>query len=179
MALPSSGPPCFFPYTVCIFLTYPCCRDLPGIMQPACAQSCPTLCDPTDYSLPGSSVHRISQARILERVAISFSRGSSWPRDPTRISWASCIGRWVAALAKYRNRVNSNNDNCRGRWKARHCLFITIQASCLWLHLFLFKLFLKLIKSFPLAFCSPSQFVHFWENWYIILAANSVVFIEC
>ena len=40
-------------------------------------QSCPTLCDPTDYSLPGSSVHGILQARILEWVAISFSRGSS------------------------------------------------------------------------------------------------------
>ena len=37
------------------------------------AQSCPTLCDPTDYSPPGSSVHGILQARILEWVAISFS----------------------------------------------------------------------------------------------------------
>ena len=41
------------------------------------AQSCPTLCEPMDYSLPGSSVHRIFQARILEWVTISFSRGSS------------------------------------------------------------------------------------------------------
>ena len=41
------------------------------------AQSCPTLCDPMDCSLPGSSVHGILQARILEWVAISFSRGSS------------------------------------------------------------------------------------------------------
>ena len=43
------------------------------------AQSCLTLCDPMDWSLPGSSVHGISQARILERVAIPFSRGSSQP----------------------------------------------------------------------------------------------------
>ena len=43
-------------------------------------QSCPTLCDPVDCSLPGSSVHGILQARILEWVAISFSRGSSQPR---------------------------------------------------------------------------------------------------
>ena len=42
-------------------------------------QSCLTLCNPTDCSLPGSSVHGISQARILEWVAISSSRGSSWP----------------------------------------------------------------------------------------------------
>ena len=52
------------------------------------AQSCPTLCDPVDYSPPDSSVHGILQARILEWVAISFSRGSSQPRDRT---WVSCI----------------------------------------------------------------------------------------
>ena len=48
------------------------------------AQSCPTLSDPIDCSLPGSSIHGISQARILEWVAIFFSRGSSRPRiEPT------------------------------------------------------------------------------------------------
>ena len=46
------------------------------------AQSCLTLCDPMDSSLPGSSVHGISQARILHWVAISFFRGSSGPRSP-------------------------------------------------------------------------------------------------
>ena len=50
------------------------------------AQSCLTLCDPTDCSLPGSSVDGVFQARILEWVAISFSRGSSPPRDWTRVS---------------------------------------------------------------------------------------------
>ena len=49
-------------------------------------ESCPTLCDPKDCSLSGSSVHRILQARILEWVAISFSRGSSRPRDRTCVS---------------------------------------------------------------------------------------------
>ena len=49
-------------------------------------QSCPTLWYPTDGSLPGSSVHGIFQARILEWVAISFSRRYSRPRDWTRIS---------------------------------------------------------------------------------------------
>ena len=44
-------------------------------------QSCPTLCNTMDCSPPGSSVHRISQAKILEWVAISFSRGSSRLRD--------------------------------------------------------------------------------------------------
>ena len=49
-------------------------------------QSCPTLCDPMDCSLPRSSVHGIFQARVLEWVAISFSRGSSRPRDQTWVS---------------------------------------------------------------------------------------------
>ena len=47
------------------------------------AQSCPTLSNSMDYSLSGSSVHGIFQARILEWVAISYSSGSSWPRDQT------------------------------------------------------------------------------------------------
>ena len=49
-------------------------------------QSCLTLCEPMDYSLPGSSVHEILQARILEWVAIPLSRGSSQPRDRTLVS---------------------------------------------------------------------------------------------
>ena len=50
------------------------------------AQSCPTLCYPMDCSLPGSSVHGIFQATVLERVAISFSRGASQPRGRTQVS---------------------------------------------------------------------------------------------
>ena len=50
------------------------------------SQSCLTLCDPMDCSPPGSSVHGISQARIPEWVAISFSRGFSRPQDQTRVS---------------------------------------------------------------------------------------------
>ena len=49
-------------------------------------QSCPTLRDPMDCSLPGSSVHGIFQARILERFAIPFSRGSSQPKDQNQVS---------------------------------------------------------------------------------------------
>ena len=44
------------------------------------------LCDPMDCSLPGSSVHGIFQARVLEWIAISFTRGSSRPRDQTQVS---------------------------------------------------------------------------------------------
>ena len=65
-------------YTVCV-----CAKLL---------QSCPTLCDPMDYSPPGSSVNGILQARMLEWVAMPSSRESSWTRDWT---WVSCIGRWI------------------------------------------------------------------------------------
>ena len=50
------------------------------------AQSCLTLCDPIDCSLPGSSAHGIFQARVLEWAAVSFSRRSSQPRDQTQVS---------------------------------------------------------------------------------------------
>ena len=56
------------------------------------AKSCPTLSNFMDCSLSGSSVHGISQERILEWVTISSSRGSSWPRDKTCIS---CTGKWA------------------------------------------------------------------------------------
>ena len=60
-------------------------------------QSRPTLCNSMDCSPPGSSIHRISQARILEWVAISSSRGSSWPGDQTQVS---CIaGRFFTLWA--------------------------------------------------------------------------------
>ena len=54
-------------------------------------QSYQALCDPMHYSLPDSSVHGLSQARILEWVAISSLRGPSQPRDRTRFSWVSCV----------------------------------------------------------------------------------------
>ena len=67
-------------------------------------QSCPTLCSPMDRSLSGSSVHGILQARILEWIAMSSSRGSSWPRDQP----AS-----VASLA-----LANDFFTCRATWEA-------------------------------------------------------------
>ena len=58
-------------------------------------QSCPILCDPMDYSLPGSSVHGILWVRILEWVAMTFSSRSSQPSDRTHVCYASSLGRWV------------------------------------------------------------------------------------
>ena len=64
-----------------------------------CVCVSPTLCDPMDCSLPDSSVHGILQARILEWVAIPFSRASSQPRDQT---WVSCIaGRFFTVCLIY------------------------------------------------------------------------------
>ena len=65
------------------------------------AQSCLTLCDPLDCSPPGSSVHGILQARILEWAAISFSRGSSQPRDWTQVSCIAgrCFNLWATREA--------------------------------------------------------------------------------
>ena len=67
-------------YTVAWQMSTDCSKSL---------QSCLILCDPMDCSLPGSSVHGILQARILEWVAVSSSRGSFQPRDWTRISYVS------------------------------------------------------------------------------------------
>ena len=77
------------------------------------AQSCPTLCDPMDCSLPGSSVHGIFQAIVLEWIALSFSKESSQPRDRTQVShivdrrFTVCdlsqkaVLAWITKSAKY------------------------------------------------------------------------------
>ena len=67
------------------------------------AKSLSCVCNPMDCSLPGSSVHGISQARILEQAAISYFKGSSWLRVQILVSCISCIGRrilyhWEAPL---------------------------------------------------------------------------------
>ena len=69
------------------------------------AQSCLTLCDPMDCSPPGSSVHGIFQARVLECVAISFSRGSPQPRDRTQVShiMGRCFTIWATREAQNYN----------------------------------------------------------------------------
>ena len=72
---------CFIILSSCLEFRW---DDLKNVCE--VAQKCLTLCNPMDCSLPGSSVHGIFQARILESVAISFSRGSSRPRDWTWLS---------------------------------------------------------------------------------------------
>ena len=72
-------------------------------MKVLVTQSCLTLCDPMDYTPPGSSVHGILQARILEWIAIPFSRGSSWHRDQTRVSYTAGRFFTIRATSKRKN----------------------------------------------------------------------------
>jgi len=81
--------PC--PWPIHLFST----QLLLGALLCSVTQSLQILCDPMDCSTPGSSVHGILQARILEWVDISYFRGFSLPRDRTWVSWVSCIGSWM------------------------------------------------------------------------------------
>ena len=78
-----------------------------------------THCNPMDYSPPGSSVLGILQARILKWVAFSFSRGSSWSRNQTCVSYVSCVGRQVL---HHWHHLGSPFVHC-------HCQLL----SCVWL----------------------------------------------
>ena len=94
-----------------------------------CAQSCPTLCNPMDCITPGSSVHGIFQARILEWVAISSSRGSSKPRDQTRISCVSCIAGGDEQLSKFsklKNLINEHTGCCDLPWSWQCYWFLAL-----------------------------------------------------
>ena len=81
---------------------------------------CLTLCNPMDCSLPGSSLHGIFQAIVLEWIAISFSRGSSWPRDWTRVS--HIVDRrftiWATREVQYRE-MECKSRKSRNTWSNR------------------------------------------------------------
>ena len=80
------------------------------------SQSCPTLCDHMDCSPSGSSIHGIFQARILEWVAISSSRGSSRPRDQTHVSCVSCIGRQILYQLSLQGNPDKKTDDVIKNW---------------------------------------------------------------
>ena len=103
---------------------------------------------PTDCSPPGSSVHGILQARILEQVAISFFKGSSPPRDRTCISYVSCIGRRVLYHQRhpgsplpgtggvYSPPLNLSwqvAGSIHRLWRERCCWALRGCSSCFWL----------------------------------------------
>ena len=84
-----------------VMCTFPCRMDR-CVMLWLVAQSCLTLCNPMDCSPPGSSVHGILQARILEWVAMPSSMGSSQPRDGTSISSISCTSSVCVCVCNYK-----------------------------------------------------------------------------
>ena len=128
------------------------------------APSCPTLSDPMDYSPPDSSVHGISQERILEWAAISFCRESSWSRDQNFMYFISCIGRRI--LYHF------------ATWEALdfpYIAFICLQASSFYINLLSFyqERVLNLVKCFPASveiivvfvfFLNPSISITHWFN---------------
>ena len=103
------------------------------------AQPCLTLCNPLDYSPQSYPVHELFQARILEWVAISSFRGSSWPRDQTHISCVSCIsdrfltakapGNWKKESEKWSCSVVSDSLRPHGPYQARILQWVAISFS--------------------------------------------------
>ena len=91
------------------------------------AQSCPTPCDPVDCSPPGSSVHGILWARILEWVAILFSRGSSWSRDWTQVS--RIAGRSFTVWAGTGTQLVESVRVLFGEEKLISCIYISLYNS--------------------------------------------------
>ena len=88
------------------------------------AQSCPSLCNPLLSSPPGSSVHGIFQARLLEWLALLLSRGSSQSRDGTHVSFISCTGRWILYHCATRSSIKMEI-------KMASCVCVLVTQSCL------------------------------------------------
>ena len=89
-----------------------CRHSLNSVCVWLVTQSCLTLCDPMDCNLLASSVHGISQARILEWIAITSSRGSSQPGTPTWVSWSPA---WAGRFSLY------HRDNIWEKVEMRSC----------------------------------------------------------
>ena len=102
-------------FFVCLFFVFGCTEEALGILDPQVkvrvAQLWPTLCNPTDYT-----VHGILQARILEWVAIPFSRGSSQPRNWTQVSHIA--GRFLPAEPQGKPNQGSNPCSLKARHRA-------------------------------------------------------------
>ena len=124
------------------FLNSKCAYVLAKLLQ-----LCLTLCDPMDCSLPGSSVHGILQARILEPVALPSSRGPSWPRNQTPISCSSySAGRFFTAEPP-------GNPFKLYTWGLNTTICLEIIKSWLWQYWA--YLVAQLVKNMPAM----------WETW--------------
>ena len=105
-----------------------------------------TLCNPMDCSPPGSSVHRLLQARILEWVAIPFSRESSWPRDQTKSP---------ALQADYLSYEESPLT------PARTCAMQIYLCVCLYTCMCLYSM----LFSYRTTIKSGAQYILIWREW--------------
>ena len=115
-------------------------------------QLCPALCNPKDCTSPGASVHGIFQARILEWVAISSSRGSSRPRDWTCVSCISFIGKHIPYHCAWEAQhpvLSGNTSNFAIRNDSAHSVLKLYFFSC---STFVFSLELIVASYFYLLF---------------------------
>ena len=87
-------------------------------------QLCLTLCDPMDYSLPGSSIRGIFQARILEWVAISFSKRSFQPRDQTQVSHTAHSSHFIVWAIRETQNIPKKKKCKKAKWLSKEALQI-------------------------------------------------------
>ena len=121
----------------------------------------PCLCDPMAFSLPGSSLHGILQARILEWVVIPFSRGSSRPRDQTWVSWIT--GRFFTVWATREVLILASFESIIG-WQDYFIKSVEFLVPPSWV-------------SFPR---NPGKLISFWRTTYYFLGQflQSITFLH-
>ena len=124
-------------YTSFLGVCVPNCPIPPCIIVCVCAQSCLTLYRLTDRSPPGY-VHRIFQARILEWVAVSYSRSSSRLKGGTWLSCVSCIGNWILYHWATWEAAPILEDKVKNKW-SDILLFFLQETSSIIKETFLFK----------------------------------------
>ena len=113
------------------FIDYPKAFNSVEVKRSEVTQSCLTLCDPTDCSLQGSSVHGIFHARVQEWVAISFSRGSSQPRDPGSGIAGRRFTVWATKEVPLTLWITTNYGTYLKRWVYQTTLSISWE-TCVW-----------------------------------------------
>ena len=133
-----------------------------------CAKSfqlCPTLCDPMDRSLPGSFVHGILQARVLEWVVVFFSRGYCQPRGWICLSYVSFTGRWFFTTSTTTSKKASKHN--ANQWVFTPGLFPVIAGEKYFLFVVTSKklgLSCGSVVKNPTANAGDAGWIHGWER---------------
>ena len=110
-------------------ISCPIPKEMVSVVKVLVTQLCLSLCDPMDSSPADSPVHGILQARVLEWVAILFSRGSSWPRDWTQVSCTAggFFTVWATRKAQLIQRHSPNNSLLR-QWRRNGKILKKVQS---------------------------------------------------